>query len=185
MQITQGPKDAAASEARYAGATAGLTGQPGPMTGDAVNAIGYGTNMDWPMAPDELEAVGVKPGQPLNEDQAEQLLQARVTTIRSMISKWTDGALVSKSQFKALIEAFYTSTWIKSPAGTEAQTYGQPEAMTPKVLVAIHNGNWDIVANLVRRMTRIDTPGLSREQKRVLKEQKKEERKRQAAALLR
>tara|TARA_R110000851_G_scaffold75921_1_gene167152 strand:+ start:1004 stop:5524 length:4521 start_codon:yes stop_codon:yes gene_type:complete len=185
VQITQGPKDAAASEARYAGATAGLTGQPGPMTGDAVNAIGYGTNMDWPMAKDELESVGVKPGQPLNEDQAEQLLQARVTTIRSMISKWTDGALVSKSQFKALIEAFYTSTWIKSPAGTEAQRYGQPEAMTPKVLVAIHNGNWEVVANLVRRMTRIDTPGLSREQKRVLKEQKKEERKRQAAALLR
>ena len=186
MNLTQGQRDSGITESRVPGARANLKDEPAPMTGSLRNTIGYGTDLDWPSTKDEMAALEFDRNSPLNEEQAERLLQTRLSTIRTMMDNKFDGAEIAPNQFNALMQAIYTSPWIKTPPGaqgTEEDKIGHPEVLTDKMVDAVYAGDWRTVEFIIRRSNRVTTQGLSQQQKLMLKEYINNQRKAQIALL--
>ena len=186
MNLTQGQRDSGITESRVPGARANLKNEPAPMTGSLRNTIGYGTDLDWPSTKDEMAALKFDRNSPLNEEQAERLLQTRLSTIRTMMDNKFDGAEIAPHQFNALMQAIYTSPWIKTPPGalgTEEDKIGHPEVLTDKMVDAVYSGDWGTVEFIIRRSNRVTTQGLSQQQKLMLKEYINNQRKAQIALL--
>ena len=170
--------DAALYARRMEDALNGATNQPLPLTGNLNNTIGHGTRLDWPVAKDQLLALGINAKQEITPKQAEQLAQTRMAFIGTMLNKTFDGVSFEPYQYNALLQAVYTSPWLKSADKSDP---GRPEVLTKALIDAVYNENWKVVQREIARATRVPQPGAPDGQKKDEKDRIKLMRKAQAA----